>query len=160
METTIHTSILKDRESILSLWQAALLSQASGLNLAGTSKTRFTVPGDYLLKEEAETLFDWLVGEEAPISARPSIREICKFKAVQGINPSEALGFLIDLKSIIRLVVGKGELSCSQHCELSEIDTRIDQLLMLAFDEYAECREKIMEIRIEEVTRLARRSAT
>ena len=144
METTVHKSIVKNRESILSLWQAALLTQASGLNLVGTSKSRFTAPGEYLLNGEAETLFDWLTSEEAPIKARPSLREICRFKAVQGINPSEALSFLIDLKSIIRLVVGKGELSCSQISELSEVDTRIDQLLMLAFDEYSECREKIM----------------
>ncbi len=157
MESIVRENIAKNRGRILSLWQAALLPQGNGFTQAGASKSRFTAPTEFVLKSEAEVLLDWLVSEEAPVKVRASLREICKLKAVQALDPSEALGFIFDLKGVLRLVLGGDEHDAAQMSELGDLDRRIDQLMLLAFDEYSECREKIMEIRMEEVQRLALR---
>lgn len=154
MKSTVYENISRNRERILSLWQAAVLPQGRGLTLVSVTKSRFTAPAEYMLHQEVGVLFDWLISEEESFKARPALREICRFKAVQALSPSEALGFIVDLKGIIRLVLGGDELTGAQLSELGELDKRIDQLLLLAFDEYSEYREQIMEIKIDEVRRL------
>ena len=169
VNTTVYEKLSENRERILSLWQAAVLPQRQGLSLAASSRTRFTAPVDYLLKTAATALFDWLISEEGSAKARASLQEICKLKAVQVFNPSEALSFILDLKGIIRLVLGDDNLTNSPaltnssaltgfpNNELNELDKRIDQLMLLAFDEYSDYREQIMEIRSDEIRRLAGR---
>ena len=163
MDTTIYERIIQKRQRVLSLWQAASQPQGQGLLFKATSKTRFTTPAELLFKDETTALLDWLISEDEPIKARPTLMELCKFKAVSGLNPSEALSFILDLKEIIRLVLGEtgpatngtDKLISTQTNELIELDKRIDQLMLLAFDEYMDCRERIMEIKVDEVKRLA-----
>jgi len=142
MDTSIFEMISEKRESILALWQAAV--RANGPLSHG-------LPLDTALKEQATSLLEWLISGESPVKARPFLKEICELKAVSGLNPSEALGFIPELKGIIRLVL-------DEHTDnLSEVDRRIDQLLLLAFDEYSDCRERIMEIKVDEIRRSAGR---
>jgi len=174
MEATLYEKIAEKRESILSLWQAAVLPQDAGFGSKATAKTRFAVPTDDLLKEETTLLFNWLISEEEPAMTRTHLTEICKVKAVMTQGPSEALGFILDLKGIIQLVLASGTGSGSgsgtgdgtgtdstpdvQKGELEKLNKRIDRLLLLAFDEYMDCRERIMEIKLNEVQRLAGRT--
>ena len=161
MEATLYERISDERERILTLWQAAALPQDRGLAPKASAKSAFNIPSDQLLKDKTSSLLDWLVSVDEPASARPDLREICKVKAVLAQGPSEALGFILDLKEIIRLTLGKSSppASAQHEKDLDELDKRIDQLLLLAFDEYSDCRERIMEIRINEVQRLAGRFA-
>lgn len=159
MDMSIYERITHNRERILSLWLASALPQ--GYTLPSTKDvedTRFLAPADYLLTEEMEALLTWLVSDEEPVKARLPLQEICRLKAVQSVNSSEALSFVFDLKDIVRLVLGDaGDTEpCGELCtEYRKLDKRIDQLMLLALDEYADCKERIMEIRIEEMRRLA-----
>ena len=157
----MYERIRDKRECILTLWQAAVLPQNHGFSRKSTESLGITLPSDNLLKDQSALLFDWLVSDEEPIKARPGLKEICRVKAVAATNPSEALGFILDLKEIIRMVLkeGEGGFTDFQASELCDLDRRIDQLMILAFDEYTDCREQIMEIRLDEVRRLAGRLA-
>lgn len=158
MQYTVYQKIAHNRECILSLWQAAVLPQ--GLNHACVAQAHSATAAIHLLKAESEALLDWLIQGEEVAQARSSLKEICKLKAVQTTgSPSEALGFILDLKSIIRLVLDDNESRSQGSGEYKEMDGRIDQLMLLAFDEYVECRERVMEIRVDEVRRLATGSA-
>lgn len=154
MESFIYERVSDKKERILSLWRAAASPQGGGLLLEPSSEDRFTAPADFVYKEQVELLFDWLISDEEIIKARPALQELCKLKAVQALNPSEALGFIPELKGIIRLVIGDQNLSEAQCEEYKELEKRIDKLMLLAFDEYEHCREQIMEIRVDEVRRL------
>ena len=74
-----------------------------------------------------------------------------RVRAVQEFTPSEALAFLFELKSVIRGVVGEADGVALGQEELGEIDGRVDQLALLAMDIYIECRERIFEIRVNEI---------
>jgi len=152
MQTALNQKIANQRERILALWQAAALPQDRGLPAKATAKSGLSVPIDELLRERIDALFEWLVSAEEPTAARPHLREICKVKAVLAQTPSEALGFILELKGILRLVLNEKE--------LQDLDKRIDQLVLLAFDEYSDCRERLMEVKINEVRRLAGRYTT
>lgn len=159
MQPVIYQRIASNRERILSLWQAAALPQGRILPCDGTSGSRFSAPAEHLLKEQTEVLLDWLINEEEPAEARFSLQEICRLKAVQATNPSEALSFLFDIKGIVRLVVCQPDFPDKCTAEFDEMDKRVDQLMLLAFDEYLACREQILEIKSEEVRRLTGKNA-
>jgi len=161
MEDTLYKRIAEKRESVLKLWQAAVLPQDHGFLPKAMAAVRFSVPSDQLLNEEIAALLDWLISNEEPVSARLHLREICKIKAVMAQGPSEALSFILDLKEIVRLVLTE-KTEPSEGCDTciyKELDKRIDQLLLLAFDEYSDWREKIMEIKFDEIQRLVGRNA-
>lgn len=156
MEQGIYELVEKNKERILALWQAAVLPQGGGLLSASSQKN--SAPADRVLSKELHDLFDWLLSAKDVAEARMSLDEMCKIKAVQALTPSEALGFIIDLKGIIRLVLNDEEPSSNDRCVYDEIDKRIDQLMLLAVDEYFHCREQIMEIKVNEIRRLAGKS--
>ena len=55
------------------------------------------------------------------------------------------------LKRAIRDTVGKEVQERSMYDELFTLESRIDSLALLAFDIYMQCRERIFEIRADEV---------
>ena len=150
-QATLYEQITQQRECILALWQAAALPSKRGLAAGFSKGSHFNALSDELLREKIDLLLEWLVSEDEPAGARAHLREICKVKAVQVQDPSEALGFILDLKGIVRLTLEKTE-------EFEELDKRIDQLMLLAFNEYSECRERLTQIRIEEIRRLKGRT--
>ncbi|MCL2751060.1 MAG: RsbRD N-terminal domain-containing protein [Coriobacteriia bacterium] len=157
MQTALFEKITSQRERILALWKAAALPQDRGLPAKATAKSGLSVPIDELQRERIDALLDWLVSAEEPAAAREHLREICKVKAVLAQTPSEALGFILELKRIIRLVVDG---PAADGKDLNELDKRIDQLMLLAFDEYSDCRERLMEVKVNEMRRLAGRYAS
>lgn len=76
---------------------------------------------------------------------------IIHIRAVQDLSPSQAVGFVLGLKGIIREEMkreGGGGIAWE---ELWEMETRIDALSLIAFDQYVLCRKKVHEIELKEL---------
>jgi hypothetical protein len=96
-----------------------------------------------------EDIFDLALGGFDPKTARPLIDPIIRIRAIQDFTPSQAVGFLFDLKALIRETVpveAKKDLKA-----LQALDRRIDELSLLAFDIYMQCREKILDLKANEM---------
>jgi hypothetical protein len=116
-------------------------------------KDRFQNPVGHTLIRETEVLFDALLeSEDISICCEP-IDNIVRIRAVQDFAPSQAVHFVYLLKRAIRDELDSQSLDPSVVYELPSIDTKIDQLALIAFDSYMRCREKISEIRINEIKR-------
>lgn len=71
---------------------------------------------------------------------------IIRIRAVQNFTPSQATSFILSLKKVLRENFAK-ELRDSQLArEFLEFESNIDQLCLVAFDIYMQCREKIYQI--------------
>ncbi|NOZ88283.1 MAG: hypothetical protein GXP49_18890 [Deltaproteobacteria bacterium] len=75
---------------------------------------------------------------------------IAKIHTIQDMPASKALHYLVDLKTIIRSELDNGNLSSAK---TDNLFSSIDELTLHAFDAYMSCREKIMELRINDVKR-------
>ena len=93
-----------------------------------------------------EKLFDALLEKIETDSLSVILEPLIKIRAVQKFSPSQAVGFLFALKTIIRNELTK-ELSEIDPEELVSIDTRIDSLALIGFDVFVQCREKIYELK-------------
>lgn len=87
-----------------------------------------------------------LGGMDEEVMAR-ALDAVVRLRAVQGFRPSEALGFVFDLRAIMTETAGAetaGELP-------PDLGGRIDRLALMAFDQYMACREQIAGLREKEL---------
>jgi hypothetical protein len=98
-----------------------------------------------------EGLYEELLREMDSEKVTKYLDSVIRIQAVQGFSPSQALSFIPSLKGVVREELGEKILGKRLAEELLEFETRVDQLTLLAFDNYMECREKIYEIRAQEL---------
>jgi hypothetical protein len=75
---------------------------------------------------------------------------IIRIRAVQNFTPSQATGFILSLKKALRANLTKELRDIRNIGELFEFESKIDQLSLMAFDIYMQCREKIYQISANE----------
>lgn len=123
-------------------------------NLLKNEKNRFTNPVGYAISDGIEGLLRGLLDEmdsKADDIRAPFLDNIIRIRAVQDFTPSQAISFIFLLKNVIR-----EELKTKIHengiaKELFTLESRIDGLALLSFDIYMKCREKIYELRVNEL---------
>jgi hypothetical protein len=76
---------------------------------------------------------------------------IIRIRSVQEFTPSEAVGFIFELKTVIRDVIHAQSQGPQDAHDLTELESRVDQVALLAFDKYTECRERLHQVRTKEI---------
>ena len=71
---------------------------------------------------------------------------IIRIRAVQNFTPSQAIAFIFSLKAILRKALKKELQDIQLAKELQAFESKIDELCLLAFDVYMQCREKVYQI--------------
>jgi len=81
----------------------------------------------------------------------PLLDEIVRVRAVQDFTPSQATAFVFLLKKAVRETLWPKVIEHNLFVELLALESAIDVLALLAFDIYCQCREKISELRINQI---------
>jgi hypothetical protein len=110
----------------------------------------FLNPVGTTIKRETKTIINGLIDELPADRLTPSIEQIVKITAVQDFTASEAVSFLLFLKEVIRDELQPENVGPGLNAELDHLTRRIDALMLIAFDLYVACRDKIKEIRLIE----------
>jgi len=143
----------QNRSAIVQRWfdRIAKTYPANSQKFIKEQKDRFANPVGSTIRQGIEGLYEELLRDMDTGKVREYLDPIVRIQAVQDFSPSEALSFIPSLKGIIREELKREMQERRVIEELSELETRIDQLALLAFDHYMKCREKIYEIRLEEL---------
>lgn len=143
-------SILQEhRDAIRSEWLGRAISvfPDRSRRFLGNTENAFANPAGAILSQGIDELLDGLFADAPPAEFRKVLTPMIRLLAVQDAPPSQSLAFISALKEILRRVAGHdGRMP-------SELDARIDQVQLLAFDVYVECREKLFSIRLDELRR-------
>ncbi len=143
----------RNRSAILERWFDKVL-ESYPFDSTGFLKQRskqFGNPVGHTMSKGLEGILDGLLNSKDLAEITPFIDDIVRIRAVQDLTPSQALVFLFHLKSLIRVELGAEE---QAHVgDLRELDSRIDALALISFDIYAKHREKIHELKADEVKR-------
>jgi hypothetical protein len=118
----------------------------------GRNSDRFSNPVGYVLAHEIEALYDGLLqGKEGDQISVP-LEKVMQIRSVQDFSPSQAVAVIPLLKMAIYEELRGGENDLQPILkEWFEFESRIDRLSLLAFDIYSKYRERINEIRLNEV---------
>jgi hypothetical protein len=114
-------------------------------------KDPFANPVGQTTLQNLEAILDQILSNADPQSIRELLDPIIRIRAIQDFTPAKAVGWIFDLKDIIRDTLALGAGNGKRLKELGRIDRRIDKLGLLAFDIYMHCREKIYDLKANEM---------
>lgn len=113
----------------------------------------FANPVGRSIREGTAQLLEAILNGMDPDALRRGLDLMLRVRAVQQFSPSQAVAFVFALKSVFREVLPEAQSDLEAALVLSELDRRVDQVALLAFDVYSECREEISRLRVNEVKR-------
>ncbi|NVM21277.1 MAG: RsbRD N-terminal domain-containing protein [Desulfobacterales bacterium] len=120
-------------------------------------KDQFANPVGHTISEGLASIYEGLLEGADVGRISEFLDRIIRVRAIQEFSPSEAVSFVFGLKSIIREELGSRILQNGLSEEWAALDARIDGLALLCFDIYAQCRQKIFDIRVNEVRKRSHR---
>ena len=145
--------LIQKKSAILKKWFDLILEPypRETQRFLASQKDRFANPVGSTILDGIEGLYDEILREAGFSRAPLFLDNIIRVRAVQDFPPSAAIAFIPFLKKIIRdeLIDETGENRLLE--DLSEFEDRIDTLTLLAFDIYTACRERLYEIRVNEL---------
>jgi hypothetical protein len=149
----LETLLELKRETILGAWRDLIVKtyppETSGF--LGKQGDPFCNPLGHAISESIGRIYDEIRSAMDADELLRALDGIIRIRSVQDFTASEAVSFIFDLKPVIRQVVD-AELSGSDTLgELTSLDSRIDRVALLAFEKYMACREKLHEIRNNEI---------
>jgi len=145
--------LTQKRSPIVKKWRDLILQtypeQSQGF--LRKQKDQFANPVGRTIFEGIEAIYDELVGEANSDKLCLLFDNMVRVRAVQEFTPSKAVGFVFGLKAIIREELATEISQGDIFEELADFDRRIDGMALLCFDVYSECRQKISDIRVNEL---------
>jgi hypothetical protein len=148
------TELITDRKSaILGRWfDLAIASYpAVSASFLKSKKNRFANPVGFILPQELTPILDGLLKGVEIQTLKPFLDNIIRIRAVQDFEPSRALNFVFSLKETIRQELEKEIRENRLEQQLLSLESRIDTLSLLAFDLFMHCREKIYDLKANEM---------
>jgi hypothetical protein len=111
-----------------------------------SNSDRFANPVAAGLREGLAEILDGILRGVEPHELTPALDRVIRVRAVQDFEPSMAVGFVFDLRDLLRESGREGVNGSSD-----EMDRRIERLGLHAFDVYMRCREDMWRIRAQEI---------
>jgi hypothetical protein len=142
----------KNKAAITEKW-FNLAAQTYAVDTAEFLKSKtdpFANPIGSTLMSGLDGIFEQLIHAMDPETLRVHLDPIIRIRAVQDFTPSQATAFVLLLKKVLRKYHSKELKDHRLAAEFVELESKIDQICLMAFDIYMQCREKVYQISANE----------
>lgn len=145
--------LTEKKTAIINRWSQILLETypVDTQRFFKKQKDQFANPVGYIIKKEIENLFEGLLVEFNPEGLSLILDKIIRVRAIQNFSASQAVAFIFPLKKIIRMELGKKIVEPRISDDLLILESKIDDLCLLAFDIYMKCCKKLYELRADQL---------
>lgn len=157
MTSDFQAALEKNRAKIMDLWFDLTIRTypEDTARMFASVKNRFDNPVGSLTWQSLNDTFTLLSdarnsGTLDTQALESSMDPVIRIRAIQSFTPSQAVGFVFDLKAIVRKVTG-GSMDES-------FDRNIDLLGLSAFNRFMKCREEIFLLKANEAKRRIHRA--
>jgi len=140
------TTIIKDWFTL-----AVETYQPDTASFLKSQKDPFANPVGRTISKGLEALFNELLKEMDYETITSSLDPIIRIRAIQNFSPSQAVSFIFLLKKTIRKNIKKETFEEQLFNELLLFESKVDELALIAFNLYMQCREKICELKANEM---------
>jgi len=150
---TFKDSLEKNKQTIIEKWFNLIIETypKDTSNFLKKEQDPFSNPVGINTKNNISELFEQLIVEETDKKILINYLDpILRIRAIQNFSASEAVGFLLDIKVIVRKIVGEKQVF-SEIRDYFRFERRVDQMTMHAFDVFMTCKEKIYDLKANEV---------
>lgn len=145
----IQSLLAEKKAELMKEWRNGIIASypKDSQSFLKKGKSQFANPVGFVITNEIESLYNEFVKEDGDLEKITACLEnIIRIRAVQDFKPSQAVSFVMELKELVRGVLGE-----DHSAVLKDFDSRMDQMTLLAFDIYSKCRQRLFEIRVNEV---------
>jgi hypothetical protein len=153
---SLETLLTDKRSAIISEWRNLIIGSypTDTQRFLKKEKNQFANPVGKTLVEDVEILYDALTTGKHTDKISASLDNIIRIRAIQNFKPSKAVGFVLQLKKLIRDELEKSSQdSAALQDEIAALEERIENGALLAFDIYNQCCRKLYELRVNETKR-------
>lgn len=153
METSLKNLLSEKKAAILERWFDEIVETypSDTSNFLKEKKDCFANPVGSTILEGIEGLFAELLNGMNAEKISSVLDNIVRIRAVQDFTPARAVAFIFLLKKVIREELEEEIKENLLFEELSDFESKIDEIALSAFDIYIRCREKLYEIKANEV---------
>lgn len=150
------TDLLREhREAILDRWFDLVVKTYPGLSSVFLHKKhRWGNPVGTNIEGAIAGLYDELLKDEAGEDLAPLLDKVVRIRSVQEYSPSEAVAILIFIKHVVRErfseQINAGDIPVA---EVLTFESKVDSMMLVAFDIYTKCRNQLFELRLEDYKR-------
>lgn len=157
--------LLERKSAILAQWFEIILKTypAETAKFLRNQRNRFSNPVGSTIYQGIESLLSDIIDDKGD-SGRLSLflDNIIRIRAIQDFSASRAVAFIFSIKDIIRHEVESAAASDQVLpkkllLDIRDLESRIDSLALLSFDIYMQCREKLYDIKANEVRNMTYR---
>ena len=148
--------LLNERmDTILERWVEAVLSAypSDAAVLFQKEQDPFANPIGASVREGTRGVLQAILDGMDQEGLRSHLDRIVRVRAVQDFAPSQALSFVFSLRAVIRDTLPELDADPRLRREMAGLDEEIDRVALAAFDLYAERREEVSQLRVNEVKR-------
>jgi len=150
---SLNHLLAKKKKAILHKWFDRVL-ETYPIDMQGffrQQSDRFSNPVGSTIFVSLEGLFQELLKKGDYGRVRSFLEDILRIRSIQDFSPSHAVVFLPLLKGILKGEIGEEVRQNRLYEEWLELESQIDEFLLLAFDIYMECREKVFQLKTQEL---------
>jgi len=150
---TLGDFLSQKKQAILALWFDKILETypPDTAKFLRSQKNQFANPVGSTILQGIEGVFDSLLEDGEPQKVAPFLDNIIRIRAVQDFTASQAVSFIFSLKAAVRDALGTDIAAQRLTEDLLLLERRIDDLALVTFDIYMKCREKIYDLKANEV---------
>jgi len=153
----LQNLLSKRKSAILKRWFDVILETypTDSAGFLRNKKDLYANPVGHTIAQGLKGFFEQFLEETDFDAAPPLLDNIIRLRAVQDFTPSQALIFIFLLKNVIKEEL-KDEIKEQQLFEeLLILESKIDKVALLSFDIYVKCREKIYELKANDIQKWA-----
>ncbi|MBU1247270.1 MAG: RsbRD N-terminal domain-containing protein [Proteobacteria bacterium] len=150
---SFETRLAERKDELAEKWGDLILATYPGETQAiwKGQKNKFANPVGNAIDNSVTGLFDLILEWDDAEKVRRELDYLVKIRAVQNFKPSKALSFVFLLKKLLRAEFMEELKKEDKLEELMLFEARIDNLALIAFDQYDEAKQTIYQSRVKEV---------
>ncbi|MBC2716394.1 MAG: hypothetical protein HF978_13900 [Desulfobacteraceae bacterium] len=149
----IQKYLTDNRQKLVEKWIASVVATypADSVKFFKNTKDPFANPVGSTIKRSMGLLFAQVIKEKMdPAAVNEAMDPIVRLRAVQEFTPSRAISFIFTIKHLFRKELGKQLPDKSIARFLEDVESNVDEMILIALDIYGKCREKIYLLRINQ----------
>lgn len=149
--TDLAAILAAKQKQILDVWLERTLSSYKSPGFFIKSQDPFANPVGMQVRIGLTAIFE-LLRDEAELEAfTKPLDQVVRIRAVQEFSASQAVVPFLELKWVVKEVLGAEMLNGLLASQCNEFDCAIERVALMAFDLYCQCREQLYLNRIHEL---------
>ncbi len=141
----------KKEEKIVAVWVERTLDSYISSDFFKQATNQFANPVGANIRTGLTKILQLMLSEaEAQEYAEP-LDQVIRIRAVQEFTPAQAVAPLFEVKWVVRQILSGDEQGRPLLSELGPFDREVDRVVLMAFDMYMRCRDRLYQARIREL---------